>query len=50
MLLSDPGEYESVSKVLLYIYLYIAGTGVVTVGFLIFALLLKKWNYGKTKT
>ena len=51
MLLADPDEstFEFASKILINIYGFLVGSGVVWVAFLIFTLLLKKCHYGKSK-
>ena len=51
MLLADPDEktLEFASKILINIYGFLVGSGVVWVAFLIFVLLLKKCNYGRNK-
>ena len=47
MLLADPDDntYEFASKILINIYGFLVGSGVVLVIFLIFALLLKRCHY-----
>ena len=51
MLLADPDEntYEFVAKILINIYGFLVGSGVVLGLFVIFVILLKMCHYGDTK-